>query len=216
MTHPPTSRLRDIWLELCRSLGIASERHLAWWEDLVERHAEPQRHYHTLSHVEAILTTLQRHESSLRSPALVYVAGFFHDAVYNPRAGDNEQRSADLAANFLNEAGIEESFVSSVRNLILATAGHMDGLPTGDACWFLDADLTILGADPAAYDEYASAIRREYDFVPETEYRTGRSSVLREFLAAPEIYRTAAIKEQLEDQARSNLARELASLASAD
>jgi predicted metal-dependent HD superfamily phosphohydrolase len=216
MTHPSSSRLRDIWLELCRSLGVAPSRHLAKWDELVARHAEPQRHYHTLTHVESLVTTLQHHESSLQSPAQVYVAAVFHDAVYEPRASDNQRQSADLAAEFLDEAAIEESFVSSVRNLILATAGHMDTVPTGDAAWFLDADLQILGADSADYDEYASAIRREYDFVPEADYGAGRSAVLQSFLDAPEIYRTTAMKEQLEDQARANLARELASLVAAD
>lgn len=216
MTHLSNSRLRDVWLELCRSLGIALSLHLAKWDELVARHAEPQRHYHTLSHVESLVTKLQNHESSLQSPALVYVAAFFHDAVYDPRASDNERQSADLAAGFLQKADIEKSLVTSVRNLILATASHMNSDSNGDAAWFLDADLQILGAAPAAYDKYASAIRREYKFVPESDYRSGRSAVLRSFLDASEIYRTATMKEQLEDQARSNLARELASLAATD
>ncbi|MBC8289678.1 MAG: hypothetical protein H8E37_05105 [Planctomycetes bacterium] len=206
-------RLRDIWLELCRSLGIVPSRHFAMWNELVRRHAEPQRHYHTLTHVEALVSTLQRHEESLQSPALVYVAVFFHDAIYDPRATDNEEQSAELATGFLIEAGIEGAFAESVRDLILATAGHMKTAPTGDAAWFLDTDLQILGASPEAYDEYAIAIRREYDFVAESDYRSGRSAVLQSFLDAPNIYRTSAMKEALEARARANLARELASLA---
>lgn len=206
-------RLRDVWQELCRSLGIAPARQTAMWNELVERHTEAWRHYHTLAHVEALVETLLQHEESLQSPAQVLMAAFFHDAVYDPRATDNEAQSADLVTSFLMETEIDESFVTSVRDLVLATAGHMKEVATGDAAWFLDADLQILGANPADYDDYAAAIRREYDFVPEADYRAGRSAILQSFLDAPQIYRTSTMREQLEDRARINLARELANLA---
>ena len=51
-------RLRDVWQELCRSLGIVPTRQAAMWNELVERHAEAWRHYHTLTHVEALVATL--------------------------------------------------------------------------------------------------------------------------------------------------------------
>jgi len=203
-------RLRQVWQELCRSPGIASPRQAAMWNELV---AEAWRHYHTLTHVEALVATLLQYEESLQSPAQVLMAAFFHDAVYDPRATDNEAQSADLATSFLMETEIEEAFVTSVRDLILATSGHMNEVATSDAAWFLDADLQILGASADDYDEYAAAIRREYDFVPEADYRAGRSAILQSFLNAPRIFRTSAMREKLEDCARINLARELANLA---
>lgn len=213
---PDDSGLRDVWQELCHSLGITAAHGEPMWKELVRRHAEPQRHYHTLAHVAALIATLQRYESSLRSPALVYAAAFFHDAVYDPAAGDNEEQSAELAGRFLTEAGKEETLVNSVCGLILATAGHMQATPSGDAAWFLDADLQVLGADPDEYAKYAAAIRREYHFVSEADYRSGRSAVLRSFLDAPAIFRTLPLREALEDCARKNLAAELASLAAVD
>lgn len=207
-----SDRLRRVWQELCRSPGIAPTRQAAMWNELVERHAEACRHYHTLTHVEALVATLLQHEESLQSPAQVLMAAFFHDAIYDPRATDNEAQSADLAAGFLLEMEFEESFVTSVRGLILATAGHMQEVATGDAAWFLDADLQILGASADDYDDYAAAIRREYDFVPEADYRAGRSAILQSFLDAPQIYRTSTMREKLEDRARMNLSREIMSL----
>lgn len=206
-------RLRDVWQELCRSLGIAPTRQAAMWNELVGRHAEAQRHYHTLTHVEALVATLMKHEESLQSPAQVLMAAFFHDAIYDPRVTGNEAQSANLAAGFLMETEIEEAFVTSVRGLIFATAGHMQKVATGDAAWFLDADLQILGASAEDYDDYAAAIRREYDFVPEADYRAGRSAILQSFLDAPQIYRTSTMREKLEDRARMNLTREIMSLA---
>ena len=111
------------------------------------------------------------------------------------------------------ETEIEEAFVVFVRDLILVTAGHMNEVVAGDATWFLDADLQILGATSADYDDYANAIRREYDFVPEADYRAGRSAILQSFLDAPQIYRTSTMREKLESRARNNLTGELADLA---
>ena len=207
------ARLRAVWQELCRSRGIVPTRQAAMWNELVERHAETWRHYHTLAHVEALVVTLVQHEESLQSPAQVLMAAFFHDAIYDPRATDNEAQSADLAADFLMETEIEEAFVVFVRDLILVTAGHMNEVVAGDATWFLDADLQILGATSADYDDYANAIRREYDFVPKADYRAGRSAILQSFLDAPQIYRTSTMREKLESRARNNLTGGQADLA---
>jgi predicted metal-dependent HD superfamily phosphohydrolase len=76
----------------------------------------------------------------------------------------------------------------------------------------LDADLAVLGADEAAYDRYAAAIRREYAWVPEDRYRAGRARVLEDFLGRPQVYHTAAMRSRAEDRARANLRREVAAL----
>jgi predicted metal-dependent HD superfamily phosphohydrolase len=58
------------------------------------------------------------------------------------------------------------------------------------------------------YDAYAEAIRREYDWVPEEAYRTGRAAVLERFLTRPRLYHTAAMTTH-EPAARANLRREI-------
>ncbi|MCB1151504.1 hypothetical protein KDK88_08125, partial [bacterium] len=142
--------------------------------DLRRRHAEPQRHYHTWAHVRALLDWLDRVRGDLADAAAVELAVLYHDAVYDPRAMDNEARSADLLLADL--AGhVEPARLARARAMILATADHEpvetddaglanDGL-ANDAAHFLDMDLSILGAEPAAFDAYEAAIRREYAFV---------------------------------------------------
>ena len=76
----------------------------------------------------------------------------------------------------------------------------------------ISIDLGILGAEPARYDAYAAAIRKEYAHVPDGEYRAGRSAVLRRFAAQPVILPDPAFARTYDRQARANLARELASL----
>jgi len=73
-------------------------------------------------------------------------------------------------------------------------------------------DLSILGADPADYDAYAAAVRREYAHVPEEAFRAGRARVMKHFLAAEAIYADPAFAARLETQARANIEREIRAL----
>jgi predicted metal-dependent HD superfamily phosphohydrolase len=75
-----------------------------------------------------------------------------------------------------------------------------------------DADLAVLGSDPQGYAAYAAAVREEYAFVPEDAFRSGRAAILRQLLALPALYRTAAARERFDAPARANLAAELSRL----
>jgi predicted metal-dependent HD superfamily phosphohydrolase len=77
----------------------------------------------------------------------------------------------------------------------------------------VDADLSILGTPPALYDGYARAVRAEYSWVATAAYRDGRTAVLGGILARPSIYLHQSYQDLFESQARVNLSRELAELA---
>jgi len=53
-------------------------------------------------------------------------------------------------------------------------------------------------------------VRKEYAWVPEPDYRSGRAAVLRSFLDRPRIFSTRAFAERYEAHARSNIQRALA------
>ncbi len=74
---------------------------------------------------------------------------------------------------------------------------------------FLDLDLAILGASPAKYWQYAIAIRQEYSYLSDRDYRQGRKQVLAEFLNRDRIYFTKHFNRQLESIARKNLQTEI-------
>jgi predicted metal-dependent HD superfamily phosphohydrolase len=85
----------------------------------------------------------------------------------------------------------------------------------------LDADMSVLGKEPKAYDAYASMIRREYIHVPHQVYCEKRSDILQSFLGDLEdetksksIYLSNDMRSALETQAISNLRREISSLRS--
>ena len=55
-------------------------------------------------------------------------------------------------------------------------------------------------------------IRKEYAFIPEEEYRKGRVSVLKKFLARPRIFIHQIVFEEGEERARANMTAELKEL----
>jgi predicted metal-dependent HD superfamily phosphohydrolase len=185
-------------------------------ESLRKRHGEPQRHYHTWAHVEALLGHYRNWVRYLNRPGPVLWALYWHDAIYDPRSRDNEELSAQLlereAVGHLSPQDI--GFAAAI---IRATATHTvpEGLSAsdaGDLALFLDMDLSILGAPEAVYDTYEQAIRAEYAFVPEEAYRTGRTAILKGFLERPRLYFTDIAHAEWDAAARSNLTRAVRAL----
>ena len=204
----PEVELRAAWH------AIAARGHEHHLEGLLLRLAEPHRRYHTAVHVMWVVRRLSAAPDHLDRAALV-LAALYHDAIYDPRAASpaNEVASADLAAVVATDLGWEPQRVALVHRLILATA-HLepadhsesgDGFESGDGLdeherTLVDADLAILGAEPADYSAYVAGVRAEYSHVSDSEWRAGRSAVLQHLLQNP----------ALSARARANLTAELA------
>jgi predicted metal-dependent HD superfamily phosphohydrolase len=196
-------RFNRLWREL-ESAG--DPRPVA--SDLLRRWSEPHRHYHNLDHLDQCIAGLDTYHKLAGDAPAVEAALWFHDAIYDPRATDNEIRSAALAREVFTRANVSSSRVDRIEQLILATRTHQgDGSP--DVALLLDLDLTILGASPDAYARYAGAIRLEYAWVPEVDYRHKRADVLRRFLTRPALFLTGPLRQLLESQARQNLTAEI-------
>jgi predicted metal-dependent HD superfamily phosphohydrolase len=209
----PEVELGRVWRRLVGvDAGRAGDAAL---DELLARHRQPHRRYHTATHVMWVL----RHIDDLAADSTpvdvdaVRAAALFHDAVYDPRSPTNEHDSAVLARRVLADCGWEAARVERVAALIELTAGHD---PAGDtdpgADILLDADLAILGAEPADYRAYVTGVRVEYAHVDDDGWRTGRAAVLRSFLDRPAIYRTTSMQTARERRARANLSAELADL----
>jgi predicted metal-dependent HD superfamily phosphohydrolase len=175
------------------------------------RYAEPHRHYHTLTHIAACLDArAQITDSALPE---VDLALLFHDAIYDPLASDNEGRSACLLVEEGRRAWLHEQRLQRARVLVLATRhGEEDVVHSEEACIVVDADLSILGSDREAFEEYERLVRREYAFVDDAAYRAGRLGVLQAFLERPSIYATGRGRQLWEARARRNLEASVASL----
>jgi predicted metal-dependent HD superfamily phosphohydrolase len=180
------------------------------FDELVSLYTEPHRRYHNVSHILAALNHFDSLKGLARRPELVEFSLWLHDAVYDPRATDNEAKSADLAERYLVATGLGH-LVAEVRRLIMATA-HTSPSVADDAGLVVDIDLSVLALHPAGYAEYTRAVRQEYQWVPDELFRAGRSKVLQSFLAMPQLYSHPTNIAAWEDMARKNIKSELRSL----
>ncbi|HEX8151356.1 MAG TPA: hypothetical protein VF591_29515 [Pyrinomonadaceae bacterium] len=185
-----------------------------WLGVLTRHYSGPERHYHNLHHVAEMLRLLGQFGGGAADYGAVRFAAWFHDAVYDTRRGTNEEESAELAGRALNELGVPTQTAALTRRLILATKRHEAEGDVPCLGLFLDADLSILGAEGETYLAYREAIRREYSWVPEAAYREGRLKVLTNFLRRERLYYTDPLAERFEARARRNLSHEIQALSS--
>ncbi len=176
------------------------------FEDIVQAYSTPDRFYHTLDHVLEVLTTIESLAPHADDLNTVKLAAWLHDVIYDSKASDNEEHSAQFAELLCEELSIPAG--PRVAALILTTKAHQPD-EDKDAQVLADADLAILGADELTYKAYAEKIRSEYAWVPDAEYRQGRRRVLGDYLIRPRIYHLLG---HLEAPARRNLAAEIARL----
>ena len=179
---------------------------------LKARYSEPHRAYHTLQHLEECFRAFETVRNTAQSPGAVGIALFYHDAIYDTHARDNEEKSAELARQMLAGPGAEPALLQYLTDLILVTR-HAAMPETLDQQLVVDIDLSILGAPKDRFDEYEQQIRQEYSWVDEAIFRSVRRGILQEFLARPAIYSTRDFRDRLERLARENLSRSIAALA---
>ena len=204
--------LREEWQTLYRSCKVSPEIGAIWFSKLECAYSAENRFYHSLDHIAEMLESVHELSTGILDTSLLW-ATWFHDAVYNTRRSDNEERSAELAEQALTEMGISETLQDQTRRLIQLTKCHKPDPEDASACIFSDADLAILSASPNRYQRYADDIRREYHWVTENAYRDGRTKVLQRFLERPRIY-FSPVWEAREHQARKNMTSEVVSLQS--
>ncbi|KAG8340461.1 hypothetical protein TRVL_08710 [Trypanosoma vivax] len=96
--------------------GVQMEPHgtQLWEKYIATRYSEPQRHYHTLNHLEEMMGHLAHFqlssEAAHRLPEtgarrlIVELAMLFHDSVYDPQRKDNEECSCDWFRAFWAES----------------------------------------------------------------------------------------------------------------
>ena len=203
----PDVRFQALWMRL----GARGSGRPAF---LVLRRAydEPHRAYHDARHIGACLRLLDDPEVKRLAERLeeVEAALFYHDAIYDTRARDNEERSAVLAEETLAAAGVAPEIVTRIVAHVRATKDHLTG--DGDGKLVIDIDLSILGESPDTFARFEEEIRREYAWVEEDAYVAGRSAVLRKFLDRSTIYDTPLFRDRYEARARANIAASIAKL----
>ena len=167
-------------------------------------YSEKHRFYHTVDHIDAMLTHFDGVKEIAEKPEELELAIWFHDAVYKPLSKTNELDSANWAQTFLATHSYGKAGIERVHNLIMATL-HNGNIKTPDEQLIVDIDLAILGAPPDVHDQFERNVRKEYRLVPGFIYRKKRKELLRSFLSSGSIYNLELFQERYEDQAKQNL-----------
>lgn len=196
--EPATLLLKDSFSRAFLGAGLKAPDGV--FEALAARYGEPVRAYHTLQHIAEGLG----HLKAVRYvPPEVPIAWWFHDAIYDPKRSDNEEKSAAWATAVLGKTPL----AAKVSAAILATKVGAYASDTA-ARLVTDVDLAILAAPEPRFSEYQAQIRREYSFVAEADYRRERLKVLRSYSDRAFIYQSPEFR-QLETRARKNIEREI-------
>ena len=203
---PDIERWRATW----HGLGIETVND-DLYAALIDSHAERHRKYHTVRHLDECFARLDEARTLAVHPFEIELALWFHDAVYDVRGYDNEERSAAWAQEAAREAGLPAAVGERVRLLILATK-HDAEPASPDAALLVDVDLAILGTAAERFDEYEQQIREEYSWVPSALFRSKRREILEGFLARPHVYKTSHFQDRYEAAARANLSRSIEQL----
>lgn len=197
--------LRASWNQL-----LPSEPDLG--EQLIAAYGDTSRHYHDLRHLSQVLTWVEKLAKEAADIEAVRLAGWYHDAVYDVRATDNEERSAQLLEADLAGTDVPAERVAEVARLVRLTDSHAAEPDDANGRVLCDADLAILGSGPDAYASYARAVRVEYAHVPEEDFRRGRAAVLQSLLDLPHLFNTKRGRAEWEATARANVTAELKKL----
>ncbi|MEY4482937.1 MAG: hypothetical protein RL693_389 [Verrucomicrobiota bacterium] len=196
---------QDLWQEAFQQIGATRTPSI---EPLLDAYSEPGRFYHNWNHIEACL---KAHQNAGGLTALHAIALFYHDCIYDTRRSDNEEQSADFMARDLRAVDVPEYQLCTLRRLILATR-HNELPESRDEQLVVDADLSILGADPVDYRRYVEAIRQEYGWVDDASFTRGRGDFLKKLQARDHIYSTESFRLVFEDNAQNNTRDELESV----
>lgn len=179
------------------------------WNEVIVSYSDQRRAYHTLVHLQHFSNQLDLCKDKLSDYSTAYLAMIYHDIVYFMMDGSNEEKSALVAVNHLNRLQYPSDLISVCSEMILATKTH-SGNSSSDINYFIDADMSILGADSGSYAQYAAGIRKEYG--DSIYFDQGRKQVLQSFLNMERIFKTDLFFDRYEKQARLNIQLEIVSL----
>jgi predicted metal-dependent HD superfamily phosphohydrolase len=194
---------QEQWFALWQRAGLRGDAP-GCFERLMDLYSQPHRAYHNGRHIADCLQEFDSAKHLAENVNAVELAIWFHDAIYDPRATDNEERSAELAAECLVKAEATSHLVRQVRELVLATK-HTRVPANEDEKLLVDVDLSILGQSEERFAEYEAQIRQEYVWVPREVFNSKRAEILEQFLARPTIFSTEWLQAKYEEQARRNI-----------
>jgi len=198
------SRFKLLW-QRCLIEG-AADTGAAIHQRLVDGYNEPQRHYHTLAHIDHCLTMFDQCKSLATNPDALEIAIWFHDVIFDPGKSNNEALSAELYEEL--SAGVHaDEFRALVGRLIMATLHNGLSLDDSDAGYMVDIDLSSFGLPWEDFLRDSRHLREENMHLSDADYSRKQGEFRSCLLARPHFYQTDFFRGRYEQQARDNLAK---------
>ena len=197
-------RFQSLW-QRCLIAG-ATDASAVIHQRLVDAYNEPQRHYHTLDHIDHCLSKFDQCKSLASNPDALEIAVWFHDVIFEPGKVDNEARSAELYREL--SAGVHDTeFRDLVGRLIMATLHDGGSLDDSDAGYMVDIDLSSFGLPWEDFFLDSQRLRKECTHLSDAEYYRRQGEFQSSLAARPRFYCTDFFYQRYEQQARDNLSR---------
>ena len=146
---------------------------LGFPDSVLNTYEEKHRFYHNSQHLLDVISLM---EKSGGMDDELFLAAVYHDAVYDPKAGDNEERSAELFEADAKKVKLPSEKIKAVKQFILDTKTHKASDKRSQI--LLDADLAILQQPLDKLITYEHQIFKEFQFASYTEYQPKRIEVL--------------------------------------
>ena len=204
----PQPRFEALW-QRCFPADAASDAEAAF-EQLKVLYAEPHRRYHTPAHIGHCLGEFDLAADAMDDADAVEMALWFHDAVHDPRASDNEVRSAALFSAWATSPA-QSGFNEKVGDLILMTV-HCEQPRTTDQAFVVDIDLSSFALPWPAFQRDSVAVRKEFAHLSDADFYPKHIGFLRSLLARPTLFFTPWFRGRCEAGARANIARHIEDL----
>jgi predicted metal-dependent HD superfamily phosphohydrolase len=160
-------------LETCISENSVKQLKQLW--------SEKTRFYHNASHLIQILQDIEKNlwfdELQSYEKRALLLAAFFHDAIYDPKKKDNENKSIEFFK--ASWKGTDQYVFKEVIKLIETTKHRKRPINKLEKI-FWDADNSGFKHGYALLIKNENLIRKEFSHVPANKYKEGRVKFLKE------------------------------------
>ena len=198
-------RFQALW-NRCLLAGMTDDG-VAVYRELKKRYSEPHRFYHTPNHISHCLREFDLAAELMDNADAVEMGLWFHDVIYDPRASNNELKSAELF-QLRADDHMDPRFRQRVYDLILITI-HPEQPRNRDQEFMVDIDLSSFGLPWSAFRHDSNAVRNEYVHMSDKQFYPAQIRFLRSLLARPSFFFTEFFRDRYEETAKSNITRHI-------
>jgi predicted metal-dependent HD superfamily phosphohydrolase len=205
-TLPRTSNENRFYALWSRNmLADAEDRSAHIYQLLINAYNEKQRVYHTQQHIEDCLKLFDDIKHQLHSADSVELAIWFHDAIYQLNAIDNEILSADLFMK-LSDSVIQPAIRQQVYQHIIATLHNGSQMLDHDSRYMVDIDLSSFGLPWEKFLQNSRHVREEMRHIPDEEFYPKQYRFQQSLLKHGRFYQTDYFFRNYEQSALNNIA----------